>query len=152
MNIAYRLNFAVLFFQAWGSLTSQKSQTRDPPAWSPSRRTSAQDFYVLKKKIHRPQSGLNLWTLDLETAEADFTYIYSLLIEKGICDCWNSSSFRVFVCTFVWRSLPFLTSFPFFAHLLSYTEIRRVLKDTKKQCGIKNKRREAKTRLKEYLY
>ena len=44
-----------------------------------------------------------------------FTYIYSLLIEKGICVRQNISSFHVFlfVCTFVWRSLQFLVSFPF---------------------------------------
>ena len=44
-----------------------------------------------------------------------FTYIYSLLIEIGICNQQNISSFYVFVfmCTFVWRSLHFLASFPF---------------------------------------
>ena len=36
-----------------------------------------------------------------------FTYIYSLLIEKGICDRQNISSFHVFVfmCTYIRRSL-----------------------------------------------
>ena len=47
--------------EAWGSLTSLKSQTRDPQLKF--RRTCAQDFYVLKE-IHRPQSGLNPRTLD----------------------------------------------------------------------------------------
>ena len=42
-----------------------------------------------------------------------FTYIYSLLIEKGIGVRQNISSFRVFLCTFVQRSLHFLVSFPF---------------------------------------
>ena len=38
-----------------------------PPALSPSWRTCAQDFYALKK-IHGPQPGLNLQTLDLEAS------------------------------------------------------------------------------------
>ena len=38
-----------------------------PPAQSPSRRTCAQNFYVLTE-IRRPQSGLNPRTLDLEAS------------------------------------------------------------------------------------
>ena len=63
----YRLNFAQgpIFFQIWSSLTSLKSQT-----WNPSLKSlpedCAQDFYVLKKKIHWPQPGFNPRTLDLE--------------------------------------------------------------------------------------
>ena len=49
-----------------------------------------------------------------------FTYIYSLLIEKGICDQRN---IQVSLCTFVWRSLHFLVNFLFllvftFKHLM----------------------------------
>ena len=40
-----------------------------------------------------------------------FTNIYSLLIEKSICDCWNISRFCVFVCTFIRRFLHFLVEF-----------------------------------------
>ena len=41
------------------------------------------------------------------------TYSYFLLIEKGICDHQNISSFHVLVRAFIWRSLHFLASFPF---------------------------------------
>ena len=52
--------------------------------------------------------------------DCTFTYIYSFLIKKGICDRRNISSFHVFVCTFVWRSLHFLVSFLF---LSLFTEL-----------------------------
>ena len=44
-----------------------------------------------------------------------FTYIYSLLIKKGICDRQNVSSFHMFVfmCTSIQGSLHFLVNFPF---------------------------------------
>ena len=50
------------------------------------------------------------------------------LIEKGICDRQNISSFHVFVfiCTFVWQSLHFLMNFPFlflFIELYKYIGI-----------------------------
>ena len=43
-----------------------------------------------------------------------FTSIYSLLIEKGICDCQNISSFRVFMCFQPDISSLFWCVFPFF--------------------------------------
>ena len=52
------------FFQAWGSLMSLKSQTRDP-----SLKSLPEDLcsgFLRPEKIHRPQSGLNPRTLDLE--------------------------------------------------------------------------------------
>ena len=57
-----------------------------------------------------------------------FTYIYSLLIGKGICDHRNISSFCVFVfmfaCTFIQRSHHFSDEFS----LSSFTEKIRQLK------------------------
>ena len=56
-----RLNFAhIKFFQAWGSLTSLKSQTQD------SRLEVSPKGFLRPEKIHRPQQGLNLQTLDFE--------------------------------------------------------------------------------------
>ena len=54
-----------LFFQAWGSLTSLKSQTRDHQLKVPPGGFVLMIFYVLKK-IHRLQPGLNPRNLDLE--------------------------------------------------------------------------------------
>ena len=53
-----------------------------------------------------------------------FTYIYSLLIVKGICDSQNISSFRVFVFvhTIIQRVFSFffyLLSYPYFGTFLS---------------------------------
>ena len=55
------------FFQAWGSLTLI-FQTRDTQQ-SSSRRTRAQDFYVLKKSIDLSR----IWTLDLEASTLPHT-------------------------------------------------------------------------------
>ena len=53
-----------------------------------------------------------------------FTYIYSLLIEKGICDRQNISSFHVFVWTLIRRSLHFLVGFPFFSLCIVLSVLR----------------------------
>ena len=50
-----------------------------------------------------------------------FTYSYSLLTEKGICDRQNISSFRVFVCTFIRRSCDFSGEFSLSFHILNST-------------------------------
>ena len=43
-----------------------------------------------------------------------FAYIYSLLIEKGICNCWNISSFHVHCVWLSSRNLSFFgKNFPF---------------------------------------
>ena len=81
------------FFQASGSLTSLKSQTQHPQLKSPSWRTCAQDFYVLKKSIDLSR----VWTREpwisrraryLETTEADLwsmiSYIKGGKQTKGI--------------------------------------------------------------------
>ena len=54
-----------LFFQAWGSFTSLKSQTRVPQLKIP------EDLcwrFLHPEKIHRPQPGLNPRALDLEAS------------------------------------------------------------------------------------
>jgi hypothetical protein len=54
------------FFQALGSLTSLKSQTRDPDLKSlPENICSG---FLRPEKIHRPQLGLNPRTFDLEAS------------------------------------------------------------------------------------
>ena len=60
-----RLNFAQRpIFLAWGSLTSLISQTPDPSFTSLSE--DLWSGFLRPEKIHQPQSGLNLRTLDLE--------------------------------------------------------------------------------------
>ena len=72
-----------LFFQAWGSLTSLKSQTRDPQLKVPPGGLVLRIFTNLKK-ILRPQWGLNPRTLDLEARRALYpeTIEADLLIYK----------------------------------------------------------------------
>ena len=53
------------FFQARGSLMSQKSQTRDPQLKVPPRGLVLRIFTF---KVHRPQPGLNSRTLDLDAS------------------------------------------------------------------------------------
>ena len=58
--------FRCLFFQARGSLTSLKSQTRDPQI-----KVLPEDLcsgFLRPEKIHRTQPDLNPRTLDLETS------------------------------------------------------------------------------------
>ena len=106
----WRLNFAeAYFFQAWGFIMSLKSLTRDPQLKVPPGGLVLRIF--TSWKIHRSQLGLNHepWisrqTHYPETTEANWThgkegatwrcfyhvltYIYSLLIEKDICDHQN---------------------------------------------------------------
>ena len=55
-----------LVIKAWGFLTSLIIWIfleRGTTAWSPFRKTSSQELYVLKKQIHRSQEGLNQRTL-----------------------------------------------------------------------------------------
>ena len=62
-----RLNFAHLFFQAWGSLTSLKSRTRDPQL----KVSLPEDLcsgFLRPEKLHRPQPGLNPRTFDLKAS------------------------------------------------------------------------------------
>ena len=68
-----RLNFAQrTIFQAWGSLTSLKSQTRDPQLKVPPGGLVLRIF--MSWKIHRPQPGLNPRTLDLEASTLPLYY------------------------------------------------------------------------------
>ena len=61
-----RLNFTQRpIFQAWGSLTSLKTQTRDILKSLPEDLCS---WLLCPEKIHRPQPGLNPRTLDLEAS------------------------------------------------------------------------------------
>ena len=53
-----------LFIQAWGSFKSLKSQTRDPQIKVPPEDLCS--GFLRPETIHRPQSGLNPRTLDLE--------------------------------------------------------------------------------------
>ena len=71
-----------LFFQAWGSSTSLKSQTRKPQLKVPSGEL-AQDFSALKKSIDLSR----VWRLEPwisrrarypETTKADILHIYSI--------------------------------------------------------------------------
>ena len=55
-----------LFFQASGFLMSYKSQTRDPQLKVPPRGLVLRIFRP--EKVHRPQPGLNPWTLDFEAS------------------------------------------------------------------------------------
>ena len=63
-----RLNFTqrLIFFQAWGSFTSLKSQTRDPSLKSLPENLCLE--FLRPEKVHRPQQDLNPRTLDLEAS------------------------------------------------------------------------------------
>ena len=58
------------FFQARGLLTSLKCQNRDLQLKVPPGELVLR--FLRPEKIHRLQPGLNAWTLDLETNEADY--------------------------------------------------------------------------------
>ena len=72
-----------LFFQAWGSLTSLKSQTRDPQLKFPPGGLVL-GIFTFWKKIHRPQPGLNPRTLDLEAITLPREHRGRLLQPKDI--------------------------------------------------------------------
>ena len=64
-----------------------------------------------------------MWKIPLllEVPSCSLQFIYSLLIEKGICDRQNISTVSVFVCIFIQRYLHSLVrDFPFISYLLFY--------------------------------
>ena len=72
-----------------------------------------------RKKRYPDESHKQMQTHGNLIYFSDHVYIYSLLIEKGICDRQNISSFCLFV-TFIWRSLFSVRVFNLFSYLLIY--------------------------------
>ena len=89
------------FFQAWSSLKSLKSQTRDPHLEVPPGVVVLSIF--TSWKIHRPQSGLNTRTLDLEasTLPGDHRGRLTSLFTKQEVQCSISGSVMRFL--FKWK-------------------------------------------------
>ena len=91
LNLAQRPIFSGLRF-----FNEPEISDSGPPAKSPSPRTCAQDFYILKK-IHRSQSGLNPQTLDLEASTLPRDHWGRL--------CWPNSIPKLTFISVLWHEV-----------------------------------------------